>query len=80
MGTVSGGGGLRPVVKFQKLAKDTRRSVRVFSISVLVLICIAKTEGYTTAIGKGDAGSGERHRETQARGRVIGRRRLGGEL
>ena len=41
---------------------------------------------YTTAIGKGDAGSGERHketqeshRETQARGRVTGRRRLGGE-
>ena len=40
---------------------------------------------YTTAIGKGDAGSGERHketqeshRETQARGRVTGRRRLGG--
>ena len=38
---------------------------------------------YTTAIGKGDAGSGERHketqeshRETQARGRVTGRRRL----
>ena len=35
---------------------------------------------YTTAIGKGDAGSGERHRETQAWGSVIGRRRLGGEL
>ena len=42
MGTA---GGKRPVVKFQKLAKDTRRSVRVFSISVLVFICIAKTEG-----------------------------------